>query len=74
MEIQVTLYAPLTQGRFKKGSVSLESGGTVDTLLQFLAIEQHEVGSVFVDGQNSTFTHVLQRGDKVTLLPLIGGG
>ena len=74
MDIEVKLYSPLNQERFSKGTVSLKTPGTVDSLLQLLAIKQHEVGGVFVNSQSTTFNHSLNSGDKVTLLPLIGGG
>lgn len=74
MEIKVTLYSPLNNNRFSKAKINVMESSTVDTLLQHLDIKQHEVGSVYVNGKSSTFTHSLMPGDKVTLLPLIGGG
>jgi molybdopterin converting factor small subunit len=52
----------------------LEEPATIDTLLDHLAIKQHEVGSVYVNGEYGIFSHPLADGDRVTLLPLIGGG
>ncbi len=74
MQIEVTLYSPLKDNRFSKGTVTLTAQSTIDTLLQHLAIQQHEVGSVYINGKSSTFTQILVSGDKVMLLPLIGGG
>jgi len=74
MEVEVTLYSPLQENRFSQGTVSLAEPASIDTLLQHLTIEQHEVGSVYVNGNGSTFNHPLVTGDRVTLLPLIGGG
>jgi sulfur carrier protein ThiS len=74
MEIEVTLYSPLQDNRFSKATVNLVEPASIDTLLQHLTIEQHEVGSVYVNGKGSTFSHSLVTGDRVTLLPMIGGG
>jgi sulfur carrier protein ThiS len=74
MEVEVTLYSPLQDNRFSKATVNLVESASIDTLLQHLTIEQHEVGSVYVNGKGSTFSHPLVTGDRVTLLPLIGGG
>jgi sulfur carrier protein ThiS len=74
MEVEVTLYSPLQDNRFSKAMVNLAEPASIDTLLQHLTIEQHEVGSVYVNGKGSTFNHPLVTGDRVTLLPLIGGG
>ena len=74
MEIEVTLYSPLQDNRFSKATVNLVEPALIDTLLQHLTIEQHEVGSVYVNGKGSTFSHPLVTGDRVTLLLMIGGG
>ena len=74
MEVEVTLYSPLQNNRFSKATVNLAEPASINSLLQHLTIEQHEVGSVYVNGKGSIFTHPLVSGDRVTLLPLIGGG
>lgn len=74
MDIEVTLYNPLQYNGLRKATVTLATGSTIDTLLEHLDIEQHEVGSVYVNSKSSTFMHSLVTGDQVTLLPLIGGG
>jgi molybdopterin converting factor small subunit len=74
MDVDVTLYPPLRYNRFSRASVSLEQPATIDTLLDHLAIKQHEVGSVYVNGVYGIFSQPLAPGDRVTLLPLIGGG
>ena len=74
MDVDVTLYPPLRYNRFSRAPVSLEEPATIDTLLDHLAINQHEVGSVYVNGEYGIFSQPLAHGDRVTLLPLIGGG
>ena len=74
MDVDVTLYPPLQNNRFSKGTVSLADPATIDTLLEHLVIKQYEIGSVYINGKNSTFNHTIESGDRVVLLPLIGGG
>ena len=74
MDVEVTLYPPLRYNRFSRAPVSLEEPATIDTLLDHLAIKQHEVGSVYVNGEYGIFSQSLEDKDRVTLLPLIGGG
>ena len=74
MDIEVKLYAPLQQKNRSRLLVSLDQPATIDTLLRYLEIEQHQVESVYVNGRDSTFSQSLFSGDRVTLLPLIGGG
>lgn len=54
--------------------MSLKAPATIDTLLEHLVINQHEIGSVYVNGEYGIFSQPLAHGDRVTLLPLIGGG
>jgi len=74
MDVDVTLYPPLQIKRFSKGTVSLADPATIDTLLEHLVIKQYEIGSVYINGKSSTFNHAIKSGDRVVLLPLIGGG
>jgi len=74
MDVDVTLYPPLQNNRFNKATVTLAEPATIDTLLEHLVIKQYEVGSVYINGENSTFNHTIESGDRVVLLPLIGGG
>jgi molybdopterin converting factor small subunit len=74
MDIEVKLYAPLRQKNLSRVLVSLDRPATIETLLSYLAIEHYQVESVYVNGRDSTFSQSLVSGDRVTLLPLIGGG
>ena len=74
MDIEVKLYAPLRHKNLSRVLVSLGQPATIETLLRYLSIEQHQVESVYINGRDSTFSQSLVPGDRVTLLPLIGGG
>ncbi len=74
MDIEVTLYPPLRENRFSKAIVTLTGPATVDSLLQYLSIKQHEVEGLYVNGRVGTFTQPIVSGDRITLLSMMGGG
>ncbi len=54
--------------------LSLEPGTTVVELLQHLGIRKQEVESVYINSREGTFAQELRTGDRISLLPVIGGG
>jgi molybdopterin converting factor small subunit len=74
IEIEVHLFPPLRENRFDRAAVTLAAGATVQSLLAHLDIREREVESVYVNGRGATFAQPLSSGDRVTLLPTIGGG
>jgi len=74
IEVVVQLFPPLRINRFDRSTVSLIEPATVASLLQNLSIKEREVESVYVNGRGATFEQHLVSGDRVTLLPTIGGG
>ena len=74
IDVEVKLYPPLRKNSFTKGTITLVSPATVDTLLQYLTVKKHEVGSVYVNGKDTTFNQPLVSGSRISILPLIGGG
>ena len=59
-----------------KESPLLVDGGnrTVDELLEELGIPSPLVAIVLVNGRQKLKTHILQEGDVVKSVPLVGGG
>ncbi len=74
MQIDVTLYPPLTVGRFTRQAVAITDPATVAGLLAKVGIPQEQVASVYLNGQSCTFAQPLADGDRLTVLPYIGGG
>lgn len=74
MQVEVHLFANLQLGRFARSHLELAPGATVDTLLEKLVIQRHEVEGVYINTKQATFQHQLKDNDRVTLLPFIGGG
>ncbi len=74
IEIEVHLYPPLRNNRFNRSAVALATGATVRSLLEQLSIREQDVESAYVNGRGATFAQELFSGDRVSLLPTIGGG
>jgi len=74
MDIEVSLFATLRQGRFRQKRLQLPCGGTVADVCRQLAIDQHEVAILLVNEAAVQRDHPLSPGDAVSLFPAIGGG
>jgi sulfur carrier protein ThiS len=59
-------------GEFKEASV--EAGLTVRESMKIIGINSDLVAGVFVNGEQQTKDYILQDGDIVKLLAVIGGG
>jgi sulfur carrier protein ThiS len=74
MKVTVELFAYYRQGRFKRDTVGLPVDATVTDLLTRLEISRSEVGILIINGKSGTVRDRLEMGDRVTLIPIIGGG
>ena len=74
MQVAVELFSYFRKGRFKQSSVDLPRGATVADLLMQLQINLSDVGILVINGIPGTTGTLLQSGDRVTLIPIIGGG
>ena len=74
MEVDVTLFPPLRENRFSTRTIDLTEPATVQSLLSTLTIETKEIESVYVNGKEAAFDQRLAAGDRITFLPMIGGG
>ena len=74
MRVRVSLYSALRIDRFSEAEVELPEGATVNDLLEKLGLPQQDVGIVMVNARSGTFQQRLQQGDRITLIPPIGGG
>ena len=59
-------------GEFKEATV--DSGGSVLEAIRLIGINPDLVAGVFVNGEQQTKDYILQDGDIVRLLAVIGGG
>ena len=74
MDIEVSLFGTLRQGRFQRKQLQLPEGSTVADACQHLALGPGEVVIRLVNEVAVARDHVLCSGDAVSLLPAIGGG
>ena len=74
MQVTVELFSYFRQGRFKRDSVELPAGATATDLLIRLEINPSEVGILIINGKSGTLKDRLEKRDRVTLIPIIGGG
>jgi sulfur carrier protein ThiS len=72
--VRVSLYSALRIDRFSETEVELLEGATVKDLLEKLDLSLQDIGVVMVNARSGTFQQRLQPGDRITLIPPIGGG
>ena len=74
MRVRVSLYSALRIDRFAEAEVELTEGATINDLLEKLDLPLQDIGIVMVNAHSGTFQQRLQPGDRITLIPAIGGG
>ena len=74
IKVTVHLFSMLRQGRFSVSDIDLEEGATVTDLLDRLDLDTSHVEVVMVNAKSGTFIQRLNEGDRITLIPPIGGG
>ena len=74
MRVRVSLYSALCIDRFAEAEVELTEGATISDLLEKLDLPFQDIGIVMVNAHSGTFQQRLQPGDRITLIPPIGGG
>lgn len=74
IKVEVNLFAYLRTNRFEAAHVTIKAPATVNSLLELLGINHSEIGAIFINGRDGRFQQPLADGDRVTLLPCIGGG
>lgn len=74
IQVRVNLYSILRHGRFAEADVELIEGALVADLLNKLELSLQDVGIVMVNARSGTFQQKLKPGDRITLIPHIGGG
>jgi len=72
--IRVKLYGVFRIGRFKEESREYPPGTIPRDLVEQLRIPGSLLGIVLINGVHAGLDDVLQDGDAVALLPVLGGG
>jgi sulfur carrier protein ThiS len=74
MRLTVKLYGPLRTGRFEERVVELPPGASVLEVIAEVGVPEKAVGILLVNGRHALIDHVACDGDRVDLMPPIGGG
>jgi len=78
MKVDVALFSHFQKGRFLKKGILLPDDSNVNDLLDYLKINNDEVGIIIVNNKgitkDATFDYIIKTGDVLTLIPVIGGG
>ena len=72
--VELTLVGLLREYGPAHASLTIEPGQTVREVVQELGFNPELVAMVMVNGRQKSKDHPLRPGDKVKLLPLVGGG
>jgi molybdopterin synthase sulfur carrier subunit len=74
MQVQVRLYATFRNGRFNEQVRDYPAGTCIGKVLEELAIDESQVGTLFLDHKYAARDHTLHEGAKLGIFPLVGGG
>jgi molybdopterin converting factor small subunit len=74
MQVTVHLSSSLRLRRFDESNLECPTGSTARQVIQLLEIPESAVGILVVNDQHARLDEALKEGDRVRLLPPIGGG
>lgn len=74
MQIRIKLYGVFRIDRFKEEVRDYPPGTTVREVVEVLRLPGQLLGIVLINGAHAGVDDLLQEGDALTLLPLLGGG
>ena len=74
MQVTVELFSYFQKGRFNQDTVDIPTGSTAEELAAHLGIDISDVGVLIINGNSGTRKYRLRTGDRVTFIPIIGGG
>ncbi len=72
--VDLTLVGLLKEYGPAHASLTIKPGQTVREVLEELGLNPNLVAMVMVNGRQKSKDHPLQPGDKVKLVPIVGGG
>ena len=72
--VELTLVGLLRNYGPPQASLAVETGQTVSDVIRELGLDPDLVAIVMINGRQGFKGHRLRSGDKVKLLPLVGGG
>ena len=72
--MKVKLFASLRDGRFIEKEWNYVEGSTVSRILEELNINKKDVGVLLVNSRHAETDYKLEKGDTLSIFPVIGGG
>ena len=72
--MKVKLFASLRDGRFMEKEWDYVEGSTVSRILEELNINKKDVGVLLVNSRHAETDYKLEKGDTLSIFPVIGGG
>ncbi|NOY14119.1 MAG: MoaD/ThiS family protein [Deltaproteobacteria bacterium] len=74
MQVKVKLIGAFRTDRFKENIAEYPDGTRVEEIFSQLQIPKRALGTVLLNGLHARLDDVLNEGDTLTLLPILGGG
>jgi sulfur carrier protein ThiS len=74
MQIRLCLYGVFRHNRSAEALRELPAGTRVAAVVESLALPDHLLGIILVNGLHAGLETVLQEGDCLSLLPMVDGG
>ena len=74
--VQIKLYATLNKflPSSSQEQIEIQSGITVQTLLEQLGIPKTEAKLIFINGKKASLASILRGGERLGVFPPVGGG
>lgn len=74
MQIKVKLIGAFRVDRFKEQDSDYPTGTTAENIIERLHIPRRALGTVLINGVHSRIDDIVNDGDTIALLPILGGG
>lgn len=74
MRLEIKCFASLACHAPQDGFLKMPEGSTVAGVMQNLSVEPEEVKIIFINGVHAEPTSLLHDGDRLGLVPAVGGG
>ncbi len=74
MQIKVKLIGAFRVDRFKEQDGEYPAGITAEKIIEQLHIPRRALGTVLINGVHSRIDDIVNEGDTIALLPILGGG
>jgi len=74
MQVTVRLIGAFRVDRFKEEIAEYPNGIQVETIFNQLLIPRRALGTVLINGIHARLEDVLNEGDTLAFLPILGGG